>query len=60
MKVGDEVTSNLSLWKGDVGKISGIVDIHNLVHVIFPENDRHYGYQQTFYKENLRIVNKQK
>lgn len=53
MKVGDKVSSPLSLWSGDVGTITGIVG--NLVHVHFPENEKHYGYQQTFYKENLVI-----
>lgn len=44
--VGDTVKSPRSLWYGDIGTISGIVD--NLIHVIFPETDKHYGYQQTF------------
>lgn len=51
-KVGDKVESPKSLWFGDIGTVFGVVD--NLVHVIFPENSKHYAYQQTFINgENL-------
>lgn len=53
MKIGDKVSSPRSLWSGDIGTITGMID--NLVHVLFPENEKHYAYQQTFYKENLVI-----
>ncbi len=61
MKQGDKVRSHLSLWKGGTGTISGIVDrpeclSGDLVHVIFPETDKHYGYQQSFNSKDLVLV----
>lgn len=59
IKVGDKVRTSSSLWKGDIGEVSGIIpkysidDDNNqitgyLAHVIFPETDKHEEYQQTF------------
>jgi hypothetical protein len=63
IKIGDKVKSNLSLWKGDIGTVSGIIPIWSIdkedckigdyVHVIFPETDKHYSYQQSFDSKNL-------
>lgn len=59
MKVGDKVRSSKSLWPGDIGTISGfMVYSDNLVFVIFPENDKHYGYQQTLSKRDLILCEK--
>lgn len=63
MNTGDKVKSSLSLWKGDIGTISGIIKRENntqgdLVHVIFPETDHHYGYQQSFSSKDLIILTK--
>lgn len=66
MKVNDKVKSRLSLWSCDIGKISGIVPIFSLeepdkkvgeyIHVIFPETDKHYTYQQSFNSKDLIVV----
>ena len=66
MKIKDKVKSRLSLWKDDVGEISGIVPIWSLdepdkkvgdyVHVIFPETDKHYAYKQSFNSKDLIVV----
>lgn len=61
MKTKDKVKSRFSLWSGDIGTISGIIKMEDsksgdLVHVIFPENDKHYGYQQSFYSKDLLVV----
>ena len=61
MKVKDKVKSHLSLWGSDIGTISGIIERENYkegdwVHVIFPENDKHYGYQQSFNSKDLIVV----
>lgn len=66
MKVKDKVKTRLSLWSGDIGEISGIVPIWDLketdkkigdyVHVIFPETDKHYEYQQSFNSKDLTVV----
>lgn len=66
MKIKDKVKSRLSLWSGDIGEISGITPIWSLeesnkkigdyVHVVFPETDEHYAYQQSFNSKDLIIV----
>lgn len=66
MKLKDKVKSRLSVWSGDIGEISGIVPIWSLdepnkkvgehIHVIFPETDKHYAYQQSFNSEDLIVV----
>ena len=66
MKVKDKVKSRLSLWSGDVGEISGIIPIWSLdgldkkvgehIHVVFPETDKHYGYQQSFNSKDLIVI----
>jgi len=66
MKVNDKVKSRLSLWSGETGTISGIIPIWSIdkenckigdyVHVIFPENDKHESYQQSFNSKNLVVV----
>ena len=66
MKLNDKVKSRLSLWSGDVGVISGIVPIWSLdepdkkigdyIHVVFPETDKHYAYQQSFNSKDLIVV----
>ena len=66
MKVNDKVKSRLSLWKNDIGTISSIIPIWSinkenckegeLIHVIFPETDKHYGYQQSFNSKDLIII----
>ena len=58
MKIGDKVRSRLSLWRGDIGVVSGIIKRENYnggdwVHVIFPENDKHYAYRQSFNSVDL-------
>jgi hypothetical protein len=63
MKVKDRVKSRLSLFSGDIGIISGIVKRENskggdLVHVGFPETNKHYGYQQSFDSKDLVILKK--
>ena len=60
MTVGDKVSSPRSLWSGDIGTIVGIVGDYDYIHVIFPENDKHYAYQQTFYSKNNLIIQKHK
>lgn len=66
MKIKDKVKSRLSLWSGDIGEITGIMPIwsldepnkqvDNYVHVVFPETDKHHGYQQSFYSKDLVVV----
>lgn len=60
MKIGDKVRSSFSLWSNDTGTIIGIIDIedkdYKWVHVLFPETDKHYAYQQSFCSNNLSIV----
>ena len=62
MKIGDKVRSSFALWQDCDGTVSGIVkredgDInHDWIHVIFPETDKHYGFHQSFYRINLRVV----
>lgn len=61
MKINDKVRSHFSLWKGDVGTIIGIIkddkdEKNDWVHVIFPETEKHYAYQQSFYCRDLIIV----
>jgi hypothetical protein len=61
MKVKDKVKSRLSLWSGEIGTISGIIERENCkegdwVHVIFPETDKHYAYQQSFNSKDLIVV----
>jgi hypothetical protein len=61
MKVKNKVKSRLSLWSGDLGTISGIIEREgceqgNWVHVIFAETDKHYAYQQSFNSRDLIIV----
>lgn len=60
MKTGDKVKSSLSLWSGDIGTITGIVDVegkdYKWVHVIFPETDKHYSYQQSFSSKDLILI----
>ena len=53
--------SRLSLWNGEIGTVSGVIEIENKkeqhwVHVIFPETDKHYAYQQSFNSKDLIIV----
>lgn len=60
MNIQDKVKSRLSLWS-DIGTISGIIKRDNckegeLVHVIFPETDKHYAYQQSFNSIDLILV----
>lgn len=56
IKIGNKVTSHLSLWKGDVGVVAGFMsDSNELVFVIFHENDKHYTYQQTLNKKDLML-----
>jgi hypothetical protein len=66
MKIKDKVKSRLSRWSGDIGEIYGIVPIWSLeepdkkigeyVHVVFPETDKHYAYQQSFNSKDLILV----
>jgi hypothetical protein len=61
MKVKDKVKTHLSLWKGEIGTITGMIEIQDkkaehLVHVIFPETDKHYAFQQSFNSKDLIIV----
>lgn len=61
MKIKDKVKSHLSLWRGDIGTITSIIKKENckecdLVHVIFPETDKHYAYQQSFNSKDLILV----
>lgn len=63
MKINDKVKSHLSLWKDTLGTVSGIIERPestegDLVHVIFPETDKHYGFQQSFNSKDLVIVGK--
>jgi hypothetical protein len=58
MKVKDKVKSRLS---GNIGTVSGIIKRENCkegdwVHVIFPETDKHHGYQQSFNSKDLIII----
>lgn len=55
MSVGDKVKSSKSLWYGDIGTIFSIVS-DNCVWVVFPENDKHYAYQQQFMKKDLQLI----
>ncbi len=60
IKKDDKVKSHLSLWKDDLGTVSGVIENENgeqLVHVIFPETDKHYGYQQSFNNKDLTVIN---
>lgn len=56
-KIGDKVSSHKSLWYNDIGTISGIIEVNEgkslLIHVIFPETEKHYAYQQSFYDKDL-------
>lgn len=56
-KIGDKVSSHKSLWSNDIGTISGVVEMNEgknlLIHVLFPENEKHYAYQQSFYEKDL-------
>lgn len=60
MKTGDKVTSHLALWKDCEGTIAGIIDVegkdYKWIHVIFPETDKHYAFQQSFNSKDLRII----
>jgi len=61
MKVGDKVKSHLSLWQDVPGSISGIIERPecpegDLVHVIFPETEKHYAFQQSFDSKYLTIT----
>ena len=61
IKINDKVKSWLSLWYGDIGTILGIIERENckegnLVHVIFPETDKHYSYRQSFNSVDLIVV----
>ena len=61
MNIKDKVKSSLSLWSGDIGTISGIIKRENhkegdWIHVVFPETDKHYAYQQSFNSRDLIIV----
>jgi hypothetical protein len=61
MKVNDKVKSHLSLWRGSEGTISGIIErndnpLGDWIHVIFPETDKHYGFQQSFNSKDLFVV----
>jgi hypothetical protein len=65
IKINDKVRSHLSLWKDTLGTVSGIIEIKdgsqgNWVHVIFPETDKHHGFQQSFYSKDLIIVDENK
>ena len=57
MKIDQKVKSHFSLWSSDVGTIverKGNKD-GDWVHVVFPENDKHYGYRQSFNSKDLRL-----
>jgi hypothetical protein len=57
MKVKDKVKTHLSLWKGEIGTIKGMIEkTEHWVHVIFPETDKHYAFQQSFNSKDLIIV----
>ena len=49
MKTKDKVKSRLSLWSGDK-------KIGEHIHVMFPETDKHYAYQQSFNGKDLIVV----
>ena len=61
MKLNDKVRINLSLWKGNIGTVSGIIERENckdgdLVHVIFPETKINYAYQHSFNSVDLIVI----
>ena len=61
IKIKDKVKSHLSLWKGTIGTVSSIIKRPECpqgdwVHVIFPETDKHCGFQQSFNSKDLIIV----
>jgi len=61
VKVKDKVESHLSLWRDTLGTVSGIIERPECpqgdwVHVIFPETDKHYVFQQSFNSKDLIIV----
>ena len=61
IKIKDKVKSYLSLWSGDIGTVSGVLERDSCkegdwIHVIFPETDKHYSYQQSFNSKDLIIV----
>jgi NADH:ubiquinone oxidoreductase subunit E len=60
MKVKDKVKTHLSLCKGEIGTVTGMIEIQDKaehwVHVIFPETDKHYAFQQSFNSKDLIIV----
>lgn len=61
MKLNDKVKSHKSLWKNELGIISGIIERPeslqgDWIHVIFSETDKHYGFQQSFDAKDLIIV----
>lgn len=57
LKIGDKVNSSKSLWSNEIGTVSGVVEMNDgkdlLIHVIFPETEKHYAYQQSFYEKDL-------
>lgn len=60
MKIYDKVYSRLSLWKDTLGTITGIIKIENgergdLVHVLYPETDKHCAFQQSFYSKDILV-----
>ena len=62
MKIGDKVKSSLSLWSNSIGEVFGIIESPRCpqgdwVHVVFPETDEHYAFQQSFNSFDLIIVN---
>jgi hypothetical protein len=46
--------------EGEIGTITGMIKIEDKaehwVHVIFPETDKHYAFQQSFNSKDLIIV----
>jgi hypothetical protein len=59
MKVKDKVKT-LKPMEGEIGTITGMIKIEDKaehwVHVIFPETDKHYAFQQSFNSKDLIIV----
>jgi len=61
LKSNDKVKSHLSLWKGDIGTVWGIVEVDDgekddMIWVIFPETEKHTAYRQLIDSRYLTVV----
>lgn len=62
MKINDKVRSSQQLWKDSDGTIVSIIERSgdskgDLIHVVFPETDKHHAYRQSFHSVDLVIQN---